>query len=321
MRFAKFKIVNEGFICYTYRKRAIDKSKVATGTYILILVEIGIVQWHLCFFRLKYKGMIIIMDNNNELQRYYEADGAEELRLQEDSIQYTEFLTLTKYFDKVLPSPVRILDPCAGTGVYAFYLADKGHRVVAGDLFEVNVHKIIEAEKGHEKRNCLEEIYQGNVLDLSRFEDKSFDAVLCMGALYHMHDEKDRLLAIAECLRVLKKGGILISTYINRMGAAACSFDGDVNDINEILEFLQTGKEGVFYADTPTGIESMMAGFPLKQLYHIGCDGIGYLLHGVTQTISYEGLLKWRQYHFATCEDRDILGYSYHGAYFGMKLY
>jgi predicted SAM-dependent methyltransferase len=49
-----------------------------------------------------------------------------------------------------------------------------------------------EAEKLHEISVC-------NVLDLSRFDENSFDAVLCMGAMYHLPTDDEKAQAIWEC--------------------------------------------------------------------------------------------------------------------------
>lgn len=262
----------------------------------------------------------------NELRHYYENEGAEELRIQKDGVQYTEFLTITKYLDRLLPTNSKVLDPCAGTGVYSFHLADMGHKVVAGDLFEVNINKLKllnEERKKYFDKNLaipLENIYLGDVRDLSQFEEESFDCVLCMGALYHMLEEEDRMKSVESCLRVLKKGGILVATYINRLAAILGSCRGDIEDLEELFTFLKEGKEGVFYAHNPDEIKRMFEDFSIEELYHIGADGVGYLLYGGNQSITFEGLKRWRELHFATCENPYILGYSYHGAFFGRKI-
>lgn len=251
----------------------------------------------------------------DSLKKYYEEEGLEELRLSEESVQYTEFLTLTKYLDLVLPKNSKVLDPCAGTGAYSFYLAENGHKVTAGDLFEVNINKL----KNDEKSSLLEKIFIGDIRNLSEFEDESFDCVLCMGALYHLEDEAERKKSVIESMKKLKTGGILVATYINRYAAILGNCRGEIEDIDEVLEFLSKGVEGVFYTHTPAEIDEFMSNFPLEKLYHIGADGIGYLLLGETPIITFKGLQQWRKIHFETCEVRELLGYSYHGAYFGKK--
>ena len=52
--------------------------------------------------------------------------------------------------------------------------------------------------------------------DLSIFEDGTFDVVLNMGPFYHLLTEEKRDKCLSECIRVLKKGGLLITAYIPR---------------------------------------------------------------------------------------------------------
>lgn len=60
------------------------------------------------------------------------------------------------------------------------------------------------------------DLRQGNALDLSCFEDESFDVVLLFGPLYHLHDASDRNTVIREAKRVLKKDGTLFVAYLLR---------------------------------------------------------------------------------------------------------
>ena len=64
-----------------------------------------------------------------ELEKFYQTKGREELRLRKNSVQYLEFLTAAKYLEKYLPPASRVLDSCAGSGIYAFYLADAGREL------------------------------------------------------------------------------------------------------------------------------------------------------------------------------------------------
>ena len=56
----------------------------------------------------------------------------------------------------------------------------------------------------------------GDVRDLSEFRDESFDVVLCLGPLYHIGELTQRKKCISECLRVLRRGGILAAAYISK---------------------------------------------------------------------------------------------------------
>jgi len=118
-----------------------------------------------------------MLENVIKYYENYDEDG----RFFRDNAHMIEYLTTIHYFNRLFTPGSRILDVCAGTGRYSFYLADKGYLVTACDLVEHNVNII----KYKPNANKLTDISVCNALDLSRFEKNSFDVVLCMGALYH----------------------------------------------------------------------------------------------------------------------------------------
>jgi ubiquinone/menaquinone biosynthesis C-methylase UbiE len=59
----------------------------------------------------------------------YDEDG----RLSRDNVHKVEYLTSIHILDKYLDPSSSILDTCAGTGRYSYYLAEKLHVVTACD--------------------------------------------------------------------------------------------------------------------------------------------------------------------------------------------
>ena len=78
-----------------------------------------------------------------------------------------EFLTTMHYIEKYLKPGDRVLEIGAGTGRYSHTLARQGYSVDAVELVEHN----IEVFKSNTKENENINIFQGNALDLSLFED------------------------------------------------------------------------------------------------------------------------------------------------------
>ena len=70
---------------------------------------------------------------DNEVVKYYEYY-REEDRITTNNARKIEFLTTIRKFDEVFKEKYEILDCAAGTGAYAFYLADKGHKLTATDI-------------------------------------------------------------------------------------------------------------------------------------------------------------------------------------------
>ncbi len=70
---------------------------------------------------------------SKEVVEYYQ-NYREEDRLTTNNARKLEFVTTTRIFDELFDKKLKTLDCAAGTGVYAFYLADKGHDVMATDI-------------------------------------------------------------------------------------------------------------------------------------------------------------------------------------------
>jgi 2-polyprenyl-3-methyl-5-hydroxy-6-metoxy-1,4-benzoquinol methylase len=105
-----------------------------------------------------------MFENLNAYYENYDEDG----RLFRDNAHKVEYLTTIRYFDRLFAPGSLILDACAGTGSYSFYLANKGYKVTACDIVEHNLNIM----KGKPDAHKLVEISICNVLDLSRFKDK-----------------------------------------------------------------------------------------------------------------------------------------------------
>lgn len=143
---------------------------------------------------------------------YYYYKNPELMRLKRDNIHILEFDSTCHIMDFYIRRPSRILDCCAGTGDYAFYLAKSNHSVVAGDLLRTHTDII----RANSLSKMLESVYCGNILDLKQFPDNSFDVIICFGAFYHLTNRCDRDSALYEIVRMLKNGGIVIITYLIR---------------------------------------------------------------------------------------------------------
>ncbi len=93
-------------------------------------------------------------------------------------------------------------------------------------------------------------IYWGDACDLSRFDSCSYDAVLCMGPIYHLKEGKDR----SKVIELLKQDGIIVCAYINRFASYMLEFMGseDLLEDRAILEdTLHKGyKEKNYYPST-----------------------------------------------------------------------
>ena len=255
------------------------------------------------------------IENIDTITAYYNASN-EQSRLKKNRHSQIEFLISMKYLQEVIPASSRILDCCAGAGVYAFALATQ-HRVVAGDLSEKHVAQM---QKLQEESPQLEEIHRLDVRHMDIFEDESFDAVLCMGALYHLFSYADRMNAMGECVRVCKKGGTLAFAYLNKWGNF---YNGMINNLKfmDLLyrEFDSGNHENIFYRTTAEEINEMCRALNLTCLHNIGVDHLAFLSSERIDAMNDEEYARLLDYQLKATREPNIAGASLHGLWIGRK--
>ena len=137
---------------------------------------------------------------DSKMVRHYETVKGEATRLSQGSHR-VEFERTKEILLRDLPPPsAQILDLAGGPGVYSFWLADKSYKVHLVDIVPLHV----EQAKAADSDGILASICQGDARCLD-FESDSMDVVLLLGPLYHLQERSDRIRALRETHRVLKK--------------------------------------------------------------------------------------------------------------------
>lgn len=262
--------------------------------------------------------MVVNKHKNIIIEKYTEYD--EDARLVSNKGHHVEYLTTMRYIQKFLKPKAKILEIGAATGRYSIALAQMGYDVTAVDLTPKNVE--VMKNKSHRLKNfkCM----VADALDLSMFEDESFDMVLNLGPMYHLFHQKDKEKAVNETIRLAKKGGICMFAYLPcssvmlgyglRHQGAAHLFEcmdkkGRLKDIpSEIFN--------AFYIED---FKKLFAHTKTKYITNVATDGIAYIMHDLVEQLpekDYEAFIKW---HFLTCERLDQQGYSAHLLYICKK--
>jgi len=138
--------------------------------------------------------------------------GVEKNRLRQD-LGLIEFARTKELLLETLPPPpATVYDIGGGYGEYAWWLASQGYDVQLFDISEA--HIAMSAALGEEYPGVS--LRSAEVADAVRIDrpGASADAVLCMGPLYHIIDENERLAALKECRRLLRPGGRLFAAAI-----------------------------------------------------------------------------------------------------------
>lgn len=263
---------------------------------------------------------------NNVVQSY--ENYKEEERITTNNARKIEFITTIKAMNEVFPIKAKILDCAAGTGVYAFYYADRKYEVTALDITPRHI-EYIKKENERLKYNIYAAV--NDATDLSSIPDESFDVVLCMGPIYHLISEDMRRKCISECNRVLKKDGIIVVAYINRFYVFPYISTSDKKYLNMELgrQLVKTGiirDEDTFcfwtdsYYATTEEMEKIFKDFSIDIIDHLATDGISPMLRDKIDKMSEEEFEVWCDYHYMVCREKSILGASNHGLIIGRKI-
>ena len=152
--------------------------------------------------------------------RKYYAQGKEWNRL-ESPAGRLEFLRTMALLDEYLPDRSRILDLGGGPGRFTVTLAKAGHRVSLADICPELLEMAEQKIREHGVSPQVESIDEVNAVDLSRYHDGTFDAVLALGPFYHLLDGDERKASANEIGRVLRPEGLVFTAFIPRLSGVA----------------------------------------------------------------------------------------------------
>ena len=249
----------------------------------------------------------------NDFYNHYDEDSR--LKSRHGSV---EFLTTMRYIEKYLKCGNRILEIGAGTGMYSHTLARLGYTVDAVELVEHN----IEVFKQNTLKSEKISIRHGNALDLSAISDNQYDITLLLGPLYHLYNKTDKIQAIHEAIRVTKQGGVIFCAYVISDG---CLIDEGFNRGNiNVSEYVKNGllnsetfaaksePKDLFELVRKEDIDELMSSFSVERLHYVAADGCSLLIQNSIDTMNDETFQLFLNYHFATCERSDLLGFTSH---------
>lgn len=264
-----------------------------------------------------------MINNRNEiLNKFYNEICDEDTRLDQKH-RKLEFLTTDRYVQKYLKPNCRILEVGAGTGRYSLYYASQGYKVNSIEYVQHNLNVL--KSKITDNMNIVAE--QGDAIDLSRFEDNIFDIVLVLGPLYHLYTEEEINKCINEAKRVCKNNGIMMFAYLPndsimiswallkghlKFGYDNKRFDQNFKIISEPSEIMRA-----FYIDE---LEKIMNSNNIEKINNISTSGVAPHFRNIIDNLSEEEFEIWKNYHFSSCERKEVQGYSTHMLYIGKKI-
>lgn len=261
------------------------------------------------------------MSKRIEIVSSFYDDIDEDSRLNRSRHGQLEYATTMEYIHRYAKPEAKVLEIGAGTGRYSIALAKEGYNVTAVELVESNLEVL------RKNSSDIKDIvsYQGDALNLSRFEDAQFDVTLLFGPMYHLYSKEDVHKAIDEAIRVTKKDGIILiaflsvyaimyDNYLN--GNLAAGIEENFDDSYKVKHF----EEQLFTGYDIVEFEQLFESHKTKYITTVAADNILELAEGRADfKMSDEEFTLFAKYHLATCEKRELLGSSSHLLYICKK--
>lgn len=172
----------------------------------------------------------------------------------EGAIEFQQTLGILK---EHLAPDSRILDLGGGPGRYALELVRSGYHVVLADISPELLDAARQMFVEERLPGSIESIDEVNAVDLGRYDDNSFDAVLALGPFYHLVGEDERERAATEIYRVLRPSGTAFVAYIPRISGITGLIERAALRPNQVPPDVlrETAETGVFRNASDSGFQ------------------------------------------------------------------
>ena len=251
------------------------------------------------------------MNEDNLIEYYNKFNEDKRLNSRHGQVEY---ITSMKYIHACLEKMEnpKILDIGAGCGRYSIALANEGYDVTAIELVKHNLRVI-------EKKCDKVKVYQGNAIDLSRFQDETFDLVLLFGPMYHLCNDMDKVKALKEAKRVTSKKGTLMVAYcMNDYCVITHGFKDNYmkdsikeNKLDSTFHIISRETD-LYSVVRLEEIDAFNTKAGLHRIKIITPDGPANYIRNILNQMDDETFALFLQYHLSTCERKDMLGSAAH---------
>jgi SAM-dependent methyltransferase len=244
-------------------------------------------------------------------------------RLVKNAYYRLELDTTLHFLDKHLPPRGLILDAGGGPGRYTLELAKKGYDVVLLDATQANLDFARRQVRRQGLQDRVKQITAGTIVDLTRFTEATFDAVLCTGGpLSHVLDPHDRQRAISELVRVARPGAPIFVSVIGRLAVLVVVLIESPLEI-DMPHFRLLRDTGDYRGEhgftachfyLPEELQRDFTRDGLQVLELVGLEGLNdHQAKPIIRLAKDKNLyLKWLETHYQTCTHPGVVAMSEH---------
>jgi ubiquinone/menaquinone biosynthesis C-methylase UbiE len=223
--------------------------------------------------------------------------------------------------------PGSVLDVGGGPGRYAIALALRGYDVTLLDISRESLR--LARQKANEAQVSLVDVIHASATDMGVLDSARYDAVLLMGPLYHLLSHEERVQAIREAMRVLRRGGKLFAAFITRFAPFRIVATRDpswlVENPGYARQLLETGihdrptQFARAYYVRPDEVVPLMEGCGLRTLRLVGCEGVVAGHEGKVNELTGEAWEAWVDLNYKLGQELVLYGAADHLLYVGEK--
>lgn len=218
-----------------------------------------------------------------------------------------EYLTSMKYIHNFLKPNDKIIDIGSGAGKYAIALKNEGYDVTAVELLKTNIGKIKNNDKDLK-------VISANAKDLSMFKDEEFDIAILFGPMYHLYSMEDKIKALNETKRITKKY-IFVTYIMNEYSVIEYAFkDNNYKNIKDKLnnDYHIDDPNALFFQVRQEDMDMINNKCNLSLVKRFASDGPSDYMRSYINAMDDETFNAYLNYHYKTCERKDLLGASSH---------
>jgi SAM-dependent methyltransferase len=253
--------------------------------------------------------------NENMVCDFYTNSEKEDNRAYTSRARGLEFHYTKKLLDKYISKETLVIEIGCATGYYGIYLHDKCKEYTGVDITPKHIEKF--NKKITELKIDNIKTFIGDAVNITNIDNNSFDVVLVFGPMYHLSIQ-ERELALLEAKRICKNDGIIMCSYVNKLGGylqegILASPEKYPNKLaNEFI--LEKGtddiKTDLFFLTTPEEMESMAISKGLKVIENCGVDFLFDIEH--INTMNDEMYKCWIELSDKMFSSKSCTGLSIH---------